>query len=78
MDWNEYSYESGCVSATMVHLLIRQHGSRFTFSHEFHDVLVGQILNKFQGKEPGDFLLRRRNRGQNRDIDKWLSDSVND
>ena len=28
------------VRATMAHLLTCQHGSRFTFSHEFHDMLV--------------------------------------
>ncbi len=52
------------VSTTMAHLLICQHGLRFTFSHEFHDMLVGQMLNTREGQDPGDFVLRRRNRGQ--------------
>jgi hypothetical protein len=45
------------VSATMAHCLICQHGSRFNFSHDFQDLLVGQMLNKLGGEEPGDFDL---------------------
>ena len=53
------------VSATMAHLLTCQRGSRFTFSHDFHDMLVGQMLNALEGKDPGDFVLKRRNRDPN-------------
>jgi hypothetical protein len=66
------------VSSTMAHLLICQHDSRFTFSHEFHDVLVGQMLNTLEGKDPGDFVLRRRNRGPDGEVDMWPDYSVND
>ena len=45
------------VNATMAHLLICQHGSRFNFSHEFQDLLVGQMLNKLNVKKTGDFVL---------------------
>ena len=41
------------VSATMAHLLTHQNGSRFTFSCEFYDVLIGQVLNTIEGQEPG-------------------------
>jgi hypothetical protein len=66
------------LSATMVHLLTSQHGYMFTFSHKFHDVIVGQRLNKSEGKEPCDFALRRRNRGQSEEIDMWSNHAVND
>ncbi len=66
------------VSATMAHLLTCQHGSRFTFSHEFHDMLIGQMLNTLEGKDPGDFVLRRRNRGPNGEVLMWPDYSMND
>ncbi len=66
------------VSATMAHLLTCQHGSRFTFSHEFHDMLVGQMLNTFEGKDPGDFVLRQRSRCPNGEVYMWSDYSVND
>ncbi len=66
------------VSATMAHLLTCQHGSRFTFSHDFHDMLVGQMLNTLEGKDPGDFVLRRWNRGPNGEVLMWPDYSVND
>jgi hypothetical protein len=66
------------VSETMAYLLTCQHGTRFTFPHEFHDMLVGQMLNKLQGKNSGDFVLRRRNRGRNGEIDMLPYYSVND
>ena len=50
------------VSATMAHLLICQRGTRFTFSHEFKHMLVGQMLNYLNGDSPGNFVLKRRNR----------------
>ena len=62
----------------MAHLLTCQHGSRFTFSHEFYDMLGGQILNTLEGKEPGDFVLRWRNRGPNGEVDMLPDYSVND
>lgn len=44
------------VSSTMANLLMCQNGSRFTFSHDCHGVLVGQILNTLGEKDPcGDF-----------------------
>jgi hypothetical protein len=49
------------VSVTMAHFLIRQHGSRFTFTHECHDVLVGQMLITLEGKQLV-ICLRRRSR----------------
>ena len=66
------------VSATMAHLLLCENGSRFSFSHDFQDLLVGQMLNKLQGEAPGDFLLRRRNRGENGEVVMWADYSVND
>jgi hypothetical protein len=66
------------VSATMAHLLLCENGSRFSFSHDFQDLLVGQMLNKLQGEAPGDFVLRRRNRGENGEVVMWADYSVND
>ena len=67
------------VSATMAHLLICQRGTRFTFSHEFKHMLVGQMLNYLNGDSPGNFVLKRRNRSV---IDQepvfWADYSVND
>ena len=65
------------VSITMAHLLTCQHGSKVTFSKEFHDTAVGQMLNNLKGKEPGDFVLRRRNRGPYGEVDMWPDYSVN-
>jgi hypothetical protein len=66
------------VSATMAHLLICQKGSRFTFSHDFKDLLLGQLLNKLEGREPGDFVLRKRSKGTNGEADIWPDFSIND
>ena len=45
------------VSATMGHLLICQKGSRFMFSHDFSDLLVGQLEAALEGS-PVDFRIR--------------------
>ena len=67
------------VSSTMAHLLICQKGSRFSFSHEFKDLLVGQMLNHLDGREPGNFVLKRRNRHEeDQEPILWPDYSVND
>ena len=65
------------VSATMAHLLLSQEGTRFSFSHTFKDLLLGQMLNRLSGKNPGDFVLRRRMKNET-DADMWPDFSVND
>ena len=45
------------VSSTMAHLLICQGGTRFQFSHDCTDLLVGQLEAALEGK-PVDFRLR--------------------
>ena len=45
------------VSATMAHLLICQGGTRFKFSHDFSDLLVGQMEAALEGKHV-DFRVR--------------------
>jgi len=45
------------VSATMAHLPICQGGTRFKFSHNFSDLLVGQMEAALEG-ELVDFCLR--------------------
>lgn len=69
---------SDVISATMAHLLISQKGSRFTFSHQFRDVLVSQMLNHLNGDEIADFVLRRRNRGKDQELVIWADYSIND
>jgi hypothetical protein len=54
------------VSATMGHLLICQKGTRFMFSHEFSDLLIGQLEAALEGS-PVDFRLRV-NKHKNRRI----------
>ena len=44
------------VSSTMTHLLIYQNGRRFQFSHNFTDLLVGQMEATLEG-EPVDFCI---------------------
>ena len=66
------------VSATMAHLLMSQKGSRFTFSHEFKDLMVGHMLNHLLGKSPSDFVLRRRNKGASGELYMWPDYSIND
>ena len=65
------------VSATMAHLLVSQKGTRFTFSHDFKDLLLGQMLNRLNGQDPGDFVLRRRMKSET-EADMWPDFSVND
>jgi hypothetical protein len=69
---------SDVVSATMAHLLISQKGSRFSFSHQFKDLLVTQMLNHLNGDVISDFVLRRRNKGKNGELDVWADYSIND
>lgn len=45
------------LSSTMAHLLISQKGTRFKFSHNFSDLLIGQLEAQLEG-EPVDFRLR--------------------
>lgn len=45
------------VSSTMAHLLICQDGTRFKFSHDFSDLLVGQLEASLEGKSV-DFRIR--------------------
>ncbi len=39
------------ISATMAHLIPCNGGSRFVFSHEFSDLLVGQMEASLEGQE---------------------------
>ena len=68
------------VSSTMAHLLVCQKGSRFTFSHDFKDLLVGQMLNYLNGEDPGYFVLKRRNRSDKEKENPilWPDYSIND
>ena len=66
------------VSATMAHLLISQGGSRFTFSHQFRDLLLGQMLNHLDGNNPGEFVIKRLNKGECGEVEMWPDYSVND
>jgi hypothetical protein len=66
------------VSTTMAHLLIAQGGTRFTFSHKFRDLLLGQMLNYLEGRNPGDFVLKRVNRKDDGETEMWPDYSVND
>lgn len=66
------------ISATMAHLLMCNNGSRFTFTHEFKDLMVGQMLNWLHGESPGDFVLRRRNKGSEGELYMWPDYSIND
>ena len=66
------------VSATIVHLLLCQNGSRFNFSHEFCNSLDGQMLNELNGEELKDFGLQRKNRDEIGDVVMWPDYSVND
>ncbi len=82
-DWLDFygmsiNMSQDIVSSTMAHLLTCQHGLRLTFSHEFHDMLIGQMLNTLEGKDPNDFVLRRQKRGPNGEVDMWPDHSVND
>ena len=45
------------VSSTMTHLLICQNGTRFEVSHDFTDLLVGQMEATLEG-EPVDFYIQ--------------------
>ena len=62
----------------MAHLLMCQKGSRFSFTHQFRDLLVGQMLNHLHDKQPGDFVLRRRNKGKEGELYMWPDYSIND
>jgi hypothetical protein len=62
------------VIATMAHLLICRDGTRFKFSHNFLDILVGQMEAALEVK-PEDFCLRA-NRHEKKKI-PW-EDSLSD
>ena len=66
------------ISATMAHLLMSQKGTRFSFSHEFRDLMVGHMINHLTGKPTSDFVLRRRNKGSSGDLYLWSDYSIND
>ena len=66
------------VSATMAHLIMSKKGSRFSFSHEFQNLMVSQMINHLNGKAPGDFVLRRRNKGKEGELYMWPDNSIND
>jgi hypothetical protein len=55
----------------MEHLLLFQNGFQFISSHDFQDLLVGQMLKKWNVQEPRDFVLRRKNRGENGEMFIW-------
>ena len=64
-------------SATMAHLLINsKDGQRFEFSHEFTNILVGQMEDVLEGKE-GHFRIRT-NRSKSKQIVRWPDSSVDD
>lgn len=64
-------------SATMAHLLINsKDGQRFEFSHEFTNILVGQMEDVLEGKE-GYFRIRT-NRSKSKEIVRWPDSSVDD
>ena len=39
------------VSAAIGHLLICQKGARFIFSHDFSDLLIGQLRRSYTGRQ---------------------------
>ncbi len=41
-------------------------------------MLVGKMLNTLEGNDPGAFVLRRRNKILNEEVDMWPDYSVND
>lgn len=62
--------------AMMAHLILCHHSARSHFSHGF--ILDGQMLNKPNDKETGDFILRRKKLGKNGEVVVWIDYSDND
>ena len=64
------------VSSTMAHLLICQGGSRFTYSHDFANLLLTQLEDVLEGKEV-HFILRR-NKAKDGEVIQWADSSADD
>ena len=64
------------VSSTLGHLLVCQNGSRFTYSHDFKDLLLSQVMDHLEGNEVC-FVLRR-NVARDGTKETWPDSSVDD
>ncbi len=65
----------GIISATMAHLIPSNGGSRFVFSHDFSDLLVGQMEATLEGQDVN--VRVRTSKLTNGQIKSW-SDSLKD
>ena len=68
----------GVVSAPMSHNLVIQNGERFTFSHEFADLLLGQMESVLDGGEDSVSFICRTCFLQNGTMKQWPDRSAND
>ena len=64
------------VSSTMSHLMVCQDGKRFTFSHDFDNILLTQISDVLEGKECSFSL--RNNRNASGEFTQWPDSFAND
>ncbi len=64
------------IGATMAHLIPSNGGSRFVFSHDFFDLLVGQMEATLEGQ---DINIRiRTNKLQNEQLISWADSLADD
>ena len=65
------------VSSTLAHTLICQKGSRFTYSHDFRNLLLTQMEDVLDDKEV-QFVLRRNRNPDTGDTETWADSSAHD
>ena len=65
------------VSSTLAHTLICQKGSRFTYSHDFRNLLLTQMEDMLDDKEV-QFVLRRNRNPDTGDTETWADSSAHD
>jgi hypothetical protein len=64
------------ISATMAHLVPSNGGSRFVFSHDFSELLVGQLEATLEGQDVN--VRIRTSKLTNRDIKSWPDSLADD
>ena len=64
------------VAAPMAHLMVCQGGKRFTFSHEFDNLLLSQVGDVLDEKEVSFYL--RTNKGTDGTPERWPDSFAND
>ncbi len=67
------------MSTTMAHLIVSQGGTRFTFSHDFTDVIVDQIIAALRGEDVNYIIRCNQDKNSKKAAqlaDSWANDYI--